>query len=152
MSTLISQNKNNVIDILENHKKEFRDLKQYVEEIFHAKSSRNSDPPQNDLKELWKEIGRLQQQRDNDIQDFQEAANQLYEANQFKFKEEEYKKVLTDIKRLGQSLEEIENVMVKEACSKSGSINSFIDLKRSMFSNRDDNPIKENAEIHVVSP
>ena len=46
-------------------------------------------------------------------------------------------KVLKDIKHLGQSLEEIENVMVKEVCSRSGySINSFAELKSSIIDNK----------------
>ena len=127
-------------------------MKQYVDELFQSKINYSSDLSQKDTKEIWNELSRLQQQRDNDIQDFQDTANQLYEATNTKLNNEEYKKVLVDIKRLGQSLEEIENVMVRDACSKSGSVNSFIDLKRSMFSNRDENIGKGNIENQITSP
>lgn len=40
VSTLIAQNKNNIIDILENYKKEFRDIKDFVEEKYQSDSSK----------------------------------------------------------------------------------------------------------------
>ena len=71
-------------------------------------------------------------------------------------KEHEYKKVLTDIKQLGTSLQEIKSVMMKEICSKSGSINSHFDFKRSILSNveekdRIDEPIQVIGNINIIN-
>lgn len=89
--------------------------------------------------ELWQELERIQKQRDEDMLGLQNTINQLFESNQTKIKESEYKRVLNDIKRLGKSLEEIENVIIKEACNKSGSIYSIADFKKSVLSNRAEN-------------
>lgn len=53
-------------------------------------------------------------------------------------KEHDYGKILSDIKQLRTSLQEIESIMNREICSKSGSINSHFDFKRSILSCKGD--------------
>lgn len=79
----------------------------------------------------------------------QSTLDQVYKENNKVIKEHEYKNILKDIKNLGTSLEEIENVMMKEICSRSGTLNSQVDFKRSILSPKTEG---ENVQPHVPNP
>lgn len=104
-------------------------------DVSFERSTINKDTVEKELNDVWHELNRIQKQRDNDLNVLQDTINQS------QCKDNEYQKVLKDIKRLGQSLEEIENVMVKEVCQRSGySVASFAELKGSMLNqNKIDN-------------
>ena len=131
--------------------KEIKEVKENIESASHLNFKSISEFNQNQLNEVWSELERLQNQRDQDLKGFKSTANQLYEAHQAEFKENEYKKVLKDIRRLGQSLEEIENIMVKEVCSRSGNTNSIIELKQSMRSSKNYGVIKP-MDLALTAP
>ena len=135
VSLIMTQNKNSLFESLENNRKDINEAKLYIENLTQTNFKLITDQIQSQLNEIWSEVERLQNQRNDDVNQFKNTADQLYEAHQAKFRENEYKKVLKDIKKLGQSLEEIENIMVKEVCSKSGGSNSIIELKQSLISN-----------------
>lgn len=75
VTMLISQNKNNLIDILESYKKDLRSVKEFVESGYCGKPNFSFlDSANNDI---WQEIERIHKQRDEDMQQLHDTVGQV---------------------------------------------------------------------------